>query len=945
MVQFYSPPPAPPSPSEFNLPVHRPVPMPPHMVPVHHRMPMPDHHHNREQEVEAVTKMDQQQKEHKDHGATSSKNGLFEEAALKILNQVEYYFSDLNLATTDHLMRFISKDPEGYVPISVVASFKKIKALITTHSQLARVLRKSLKLVVSKNGKKVRRRHPLTESDREELQSRIIVAENLPKDHCHQNLMKIFSAVGSVKTICICHPQPSGGVVSSASRSEKSDCMHLSNKLHAFVEYESVELAEKAVAELNDEGNWRIGIRVRLMLGRVSKPAHARGKKGHDAKGHYEEDHASTSEQQSIEKQEEDPSQLSDIHSQECRGSRRSSQLVKNTITGSNNHLSFSSSGSIEAPRCCLRFLLSPSKTHLNRYCPTTRTAHFISKSPKSAPISRLPHSKCFHFVKKNSSSKSISHKLYQVKKVQSSKKSTSETPAFLDSNIGAPVTESLSMSQDLLKLPDVSEELQFTPMAVSKIATCSTLDCLVAGIGNHKNRLMDDDKSNTSSSNTKTPPIQASFSPEIQSTTITATTPACYGAGHLISRVTDRRKCKARGVLAVALPGTGDNNISINNYNNVDCEDYATGLDKNCSVSMPPLPAEASMHWLLSPCHEDNEDDKENSAPFHSLLEHKTLPSPSSPLSDLGLSLDWCNLSNNTSDATNSSTEKSQKSINNMLISTEVPQFQVRLDSLCDDAPVSSSPNATPYSRAVPLKEGAKHSYNIGGNSPFSADTLGSENVMQTPSSDSSLERHIGLSCSSARDHKRHHLHSERLSVAGDLRMASLSPESHVSIWDTNGSSFQFDRLTTPSNSMDLSQFQKILDDQSLWTSNSAFENVSQSHMRISWREGLVSRIFEMDEFDGCRCLSDEEEDLNVNSSDPCKSCQSLEINVDLGNIPTLTNACGSTEFLDGESKEKLHSPVQCSCAESISTDGGGLARSEDSDWNLCYKNNLFEV
>jgi hypothetical protein len=28
--------------------------------------------------------------------------------------QVEYYFSDINLATTEHLMRFISKDPEGY---------------------------------------------------------------------------------------------------------------------------------------------------------------------------------------------------------------------------------------------------------------------------------------------------------------------------------------------------------------------------------------------------------------------------------------------------------------------------------------------------------------------------------------------------------------------------------------------------------------------------------------------------------------------------------------------------------------------------------------------------------------------------------------------------------------------------------------------------------------
>lgn len=27
---------------------------------------------------------------------------------------MEYYFSDVNLATTDHLMRFINKDPDGF---------------------------------------------------------------------------------------------------------------------------------------------------------------------------------------------------------------------------------------------------------------------------------------------------------------------------------------------------------------------------------------------------------------------------------------------------------------------------------------------------------------------------------------------------------------------------------------------------------------------------------------------------------------------------------------------------------------------------------------------------------------------------------------------------------------------------------------------------------------
>uniref|UniRef100_A0ACD5XSM0 Uncharacterized protein n=1 Tax=Avena sativa TaxID=4498 RepID=A0ACD5XSM0_AVESA len=41
-------------------------------------------------------------------------DGHADEVAKKITKQVEYYFSDINLATTEHLMRFISKDPQGY---------------------------------------------------------------------------------------------------------------------------------------------------------------------------------------------------------------------------------------------------------------------------------------------------------------------------------------------------------------------------------------------------------------------------------------------------------------------------------------------------------------------------------------------------------------------------------------------------------------------------------------------------------------------------------------------------------------------------------------------------------------------------------------------------------------------------------------------------------------
>ncbi|GAU13736.1 hypothetical protein TSUD_348400 [Trifolium subterraneum] len=322
MLHVYSPPPS----SPFHIPpLQGRVPVPPSQVVNHHHYNHNHHHHHyRSHQYHASS--DQLSQVEPDH-TPSSKNKHTDQADQKILKQVEYYFSDLNLATTDHLMRFINKDSEGFVgslqgnvsyvilailgycvlqlvPISVVASFKKIKALITSHSQLANVLRNSSKLVVSEDGKKIKRRYSPTESDIEELQSRIVIAENLPEDHCHQNLMKVFSAVGSVKTIRTCPPQTSNNGTSSASRLGKVDGIPLYNKLHAFVEYESVELAEKAVVELNDEGNWRSGLRVHLMLKHTSKPTHGRGRKGLDVEVSCEEDYTSVPEPQTNEKEE-----------------------------------------------------------------------------------------------------------------------------------------------------------------------------------------------------------------------------------------------------------------------------------------------------------------------------------------------------------------------------------------------------------------------------------------------------------------------------------------------------------------------------------------------------------------------------------------------------------------------------------------------------------------
>ncbi|CAL4911116.1 unnamed protein product [Urochloa decumbens] len=235
-------------------------------------------------------------------------DGLENEVVHKITKQVEYYFSDINLATTEHLMRFITKDPEGYVPISVIAGFKKVKASVRDNSMLAAALRTSSKLVVSDDGKRVKRQEPFTESDLQELKSRIVVAENLPGDPSYQNLKKIFSAVGSVISIRTCYPQTPNGSSPATNRSAKLD-MLFSNKLHAFVEYETPEDAEKIVA-LTDEENWRNGLRVRLLNTCSAKGAGKGKKEANETDGNGEED-VSTSNQ--YEKQCEESSQLLDV--------------------------------------------------------------------------------------------------------------------------------------------------------------------------------------------------------------------------------------------------------------------------------------------------------------------------------------------------------------------------------------------------------------------------------------------------------------------------------------------------------------------------------------------------------------------------------------------------------------------------------------------------------
>uniref|UniRef100_M4E8C1 HTH La-type RNA-binding domain-containing protein n=1 Tax=Brassica campestris TaxID=3711 RepID=M4E8C1_BRACM len=171
---------------------------------------------------------------------------------------VEYYFSDENLPTDKFLLNAMKKNKKGFVPISSIATFHKMKKLTRDLDLIVSALKESSFLVVSSDGKKVKRLSPLPEARDPKVFT--VLVENLPEDHSDENIRAIFGKAGSIKSVSICDPN-------AAEESEKG-CKKdkfIRTRLHAFVEYETVEAAEKAAATLNNEQDWRNGLRVKLL--------------------------------------------------------------------------------------------------------------------------------------------------------------------------------------------------------------------------------------------------------------------------------------------------------------------------------------------------------------------------------------------------------------------------------------------------------------------------------------------------------------------------------------------------------------------------------------------------------------------------------------------------------------------------------------------------------
>ncbi|XP_041634772.1 la-related protein 7 isoform X2 [Cheilinus undulatus] len=151
-----------------------------------------------------------------------------------VKKQVEFWFGDVNLHKDRFLRKLIDESDDGYVDISVLASFNRMKKLTTDTKLIARALKNSSVVEVNLEENKVRRQFPIGEVPHD-VDGRTVYVELLPKDVNHSWIERVFSKCGNVVYVSIPRYKSSGD-----------------SKGFAFVEFEKEEEAQKAIEMLNN---------------------------------------------------------------------------------------------------------------------------------------------------------------------------------------------------------------------------------------------------------------------------------------------------------------------------------------------------------------------------------------------------------------------------------------------------------------------------------------------------------------------------------------------------------------------------------------------------------------------------------------------------------------------------------------------------------------------
>lgn len=125
----------------------------------------------------------------------------------KIVEQVEFYFSDDSLLKDAFLLKHVRRNKEGFVSLKLVSSFKRVRALTKDWRVVGiAIKRKSKKIELNDIETKIRRCDALPLYD-ETMPSRTVVATNLPCEKLTiEKVYEIFAKCGEIALVRILRP-------------------------------------------------------------------------------------------------------------------------------------------------------------------------------------------------------------------------------------------------------------------------------------------------------------------------------------------------------------------------------------------------------------------------------------------------------------------------------------------------------------------------------------------------------------------------------------------------------------------------------------------------------------------------------------------------------------------------------------------------------------------
>ena len=124
-----------------------------------------------------------------------------EELLGKIQTQIEFYFGDANLRRDRYLRTRIEGNEQGFVKITDLLTFNRLKALTKDPQAVANAVKKSSVLVISDNGEEIRRKVPLPRAEQPVEVSAFV--SGLPFNATIDEVIEAFKTIPNVEPLFV----------------------------------------------------------------------------------------------------------------------------------------------------------------------------------------------------------------------------------------------------------------------------------------------------------------------------------------------------------------------------------------------------------------------------------------------------------------------------------------------------------------------------------------------------------------------------------------------------------------------------------------------------------------------------------------------------------------------------------------------------------------------